>query len=329
MKAIIFDNKKFSCIELETPKPSKGEVLIKITASAFNPIDYQMREQELERKLISSPIFGRECSGIVIAIGSNVSNLKIGDQVYCGSGSMGSNGTYAEYITVPAAIVAHIPAGLTAAQATAIPSAGLTALQCFNRMKAKKNANMLITGAAGAVGSNLIKILLAYGYTHIWATVGNVESKDALLKYGLQKHQIIDYKVENWPTLLLANNNLTEIDIIVDCVGNEIAEKSSAILKRNGSYLDVTALSTATSREILFNKGASIICISNYVYGINKEYCYYKKGLQTLNKFIESNLISAPEVKIIGSLSIKTIELAHHLLKNNKTNGRKLVMLHP
>jgi NADPH:quinone reductase-like Zn-dependent oxidoreductase len=72
--------------------PKTNEVLIQIKASGFNPIDYQMLENELERKLISSPILGRELSGIIVEKGSDVTQFSIGDEVFCGSGSMGSNG---------------------------------------------------------------------------------------------------------------------------------------------------------------------------------------------------------------------------------------------
>ena len=110
MKAVILN--KNGALEnglAEQPKPKSNEVLIHIKASGFNPIDYQMLENELERKLISSPILGRELSGIVVDKGYDVTEFNIGDEVYCGSGSMGSNGTYAEYIVVPEAIVSFKP----------------------------------------------------------------------------------------------------------------------------------------------------------------------------------------------------------------------------
>lgn len=70
MKAIVLDGEnKLHLQEVCTPVPKAGELLIKIIASGFNPIDYQMRENELERKLLHSPILGRELSGVVMAVG--------------------------------------------------------------------------------------------------------------------------------------------------------------------------------------------------------------------------------------------------------------------
>ncbi len=154
MKAVIL-NKNFKLEDgfTEKPQPKTHEVLIRIKASGFNPIDYQMLENELERKLVSSPILGRELSGIVVEKGADVTQFNIGDEVFCGSGSMGSNGTYAEYIAVPEAIVALKPENISFEQAASIPSAGLTSLQIFNRLQLQPEQTLLITGAAGGVGS--------------------------------------------------------------------------------------------------------------------------------------------------------------------------------
>lgn len=85
-----------------------------------------------------------------------VKEFKVGDAVFCGSGSMGSNGTYAEYIAVRESIVVHKPHFLSFEQAAlGIPSAGLTALQSYNRMKLQNTDSVLITGAAGGVRSTI------------------------------------------------------------------------------------------------------------------------------------------------------------------------------
>jgi NADPH:quinone reductase-like Zn-dependent oxidoreductase len=152
MNAIIFDQREQLHYEnVSTPIPKAHELLIKIIASGFNPIDYQMRENKSEKKRLLSPILVRGFSGIVIEIGKDVKDFKPGDAVFCGSGSMGSNGTYAEYIAVPEAIVALKPASLSFPQAAALPSVGLTALQCLKRMKLQTAETILITGAAGGV----------------------------------------------------------------------------------------------------------------------------------------------------------------------------------
>ncbi|WP_079240650.1 NADP-dependent oxidoreductase [Chryseobacterium indologenes] len=329
MKAIILNkNGKLEDGLAEQPQPKNNEVLIQIKASGFNPIDYQMLENELERKLISSPILGRELSGIVVDKGSEVTEFNIGDEVYSGSGSMGSNGTYAEYIAVPEAIVSFKPKNISFEQAAATPSAGLTSLQIFNRLNLNLENTVLVTGAAGGVGSFLIKLLLAHNIRQITATVGSEENRQILLKLGLKDHQIIHYRDENLIKNILKANADQPFEYGIDLVGNYMSEVTAEVLKINGMYVDVTALVTKDAHEILFNKGTLIMNISNYTYGMVKKYEYYKNSLLTIKTLIENETILPPQYKTVGNLSLDTVLKAHSILKNNQTQGHKLIMKH-
>lgn len=327
MKAVIL-NKDFKLEDgcTEKPQPKPHEVLIQIKASGFNPIDYQMLENELERKLISSSILGRELSGIVVEKGADVTLFNIGNEVFCGSGSMGSNGTYAEYISVPEAIVAFKPKNISFEQAASIPSAGLTSLQIFKRLKLQPEQTILVTGAAGGVGSFLIKILWAHHIENFVITVGSEENKQMFLNLGLKEHQIVNYKEENLGENLLKANQYQPFDIGIDLVGSYMAEVTAEVLKINGTYVDVTALVTKEAHEILFNKGTVIMNISNYAYSMVKQYDYYKNSLEEISGLIESSTIAPSQHKIIGDLSLKTVLKAHSILKNNQTQGHKLIM---
>ena len=327
MKAIIADQEgKLHLENVTAPTIKDEELLIKIIASGFNPIDYQMLESGLERKLMHSPILGRELSGIVVAVGEKVKDFKVGDAVFSGSGSMGSNGTYAEYIAVRESIVVHKPDFLSFEQAAGIPSVGLTALQSYNRMKLKKTDSVLITGAAGGVGALLIKILLANKHYNFVVTAGNEESILALNEIGVKDSQIINYKTEDVEISALTKNNNRKFDFVVDLVGNRIGEIAARLLKSNGIFLDVTALSTKNSREVLFNKGAVIMNISNYVYAVDENFAYYKNGLLELLRLMQNNSVTPPNIEIIGKLNIDTVTQAHEILRSNKTKGKKLIM---
>lgn len=327
MKAVIL-NKDFRLENgfVEKPQPKNNEILIQIKASGFNPIDYQMLENELERKLISSPILGRELSGIVVEKGADVTLFNIGDEVFCGSGSMGSNGTYAEYISVPEVIVALKPKNISFEQAASIPSAGLTSLQIFKRLNLQPEQTIFISGAAGGVGSFLIKILLAHQIDNFIATVGSDENKQMLINMGVKDHQIVNYKEENLVENILKANHHQPFDIGIDLVGNYMAEVTAEILKINGTYVDVTALVTKEAHELLFNKGTVIMNISNYAYSMIKKYDYYKNSLEEIAALIERGSMIPSQYKVMGNLSLETVLQAHSILKNNQTQGHKLIM---
>lgn len=327
MKAIIFDNTDQLHLEdINTPIPKADELLVKIVASAFNPIDYQMRENRQETKRLHSPVLGREFSGIVTNTGKDVKDFKPGDAVFCGSGSMGSNGTYAEYITVPESIVSLKPDSISFYQAAALPSVGLTALQSVNRMNLQCTDTVFITGAAGGVGAMFIKMLLAKQFQNFIVTAGNPESIASLLDIGVKTRQIINYRTDDVECEALTRNKDKPFDYVVDLVGNRMSEFAGKVIKANGTYVDVTALSTSMARELLFNKGANILNISNYVYALNKDFFYYKDGLYELVRLLEHGAITPPSINIVGPLSVHTVEVAHSMMRNNKANGRKLIM---
>ncbi|MBO9583926.1 MAG: NADP-dependent oxidoreductase [Flavobacterium sp.] len=327
MKAIVLqENREFRLETVEIPLPEAHQIQVRIMASGFNPIDYQMTENGSERKLIHSPILGREFSGIITAVGAEVTQLKIGDAVFCGSGSMGSNGTYAEYICVPEDIAVKKPQNISFEAAAGIPSAGLTALQVFKRMNASLTDSILITGAAGGVGSIFVKLLVAKGFTNFVVTAGNEESIISLTNLGVKPEQIINYKKDDIYETALSLNENQKFDIAVDLVGNKVVEIAAKLLKVNGIYIDVTNFSTPESRGILFSRGASIYNISNYAYGIEKQYDYYKNGLTELSHLLENETISPPNISVVGELNKETVDKALSILRENKTNGRKLIM---
>ena len=121
-------------------------------------------------------------------------------------------------------------------------------------------------------------------------------------------------------------NNNERFDFVVDLVGNGIAVVAAKLLKTNGTFTDVTNFLTPDSREVLFNKGATILNISNYAYGLEKKYDYYKNGLEELASLLKQQLIVPPEIEIMGNLETDSVLKAHAILRENKTNGKKLIM---
>lgn len=273
----------------------------------FNPIDYQMRRGESESKLMRSPVLGREFSGTVIKVGPKAERFQVGDDVMGLAGSFGSNGTYAEMISIKETILALKPAAITHEEATAIPSSGLTAWETYTRAKISKEHNIFITGATGGVGRFLIKLLQHGQICNITASAGSEASAEALTKLGLSKTQIVDYNSADLEELLLKANNGQKYNHIAELEGGAISGSAAAVIKLHGKYLDVTSKSTSMAREILFGPGAEIINVAAYAYALENDHRWYGRTLDKIRVLIDSNSISAPDVSVLGTYQLRRL----------------------
>lgn len=120
--------------DVECPSPEPGEILVRVVASGTNPVDAKLRSGDIPA-LEAPVILGADASGIVEEVGVGVTDFAPGDEVYYTPELFGprSNGTYAEYATVPASIAASKPASLSHEEAAAVPLAGGTAYEAIVR----------------------------------------------------------------------------------------------------------------------------------------------------------------------------------------------------
>ncbi|MEU0074040.1 NADP-dependent oxidoreductase [Streptomyces sp. NPDC006332] len=153
--------------DVDTPRPQAGELLVKVAAASLNGIDiataagYTQAFMEHRFPLV----LGQDFAGTVEALGEGVDGFAVGDEVfgvvlkpYLGAGSL------AQYVTVPAGHgVARIPEGLTVGDAGALAVAGATALMSLDAVALAEGETLLISGAAGGVGSLAVQLAAARG----------------------------------------------------------------------------------------------------------------------------------------------------------------------
>jgi len=313
--------------EIAQPEVKYGEVLIRIRSTAFNPIDYQMRQGASEAKLLKSDVLGRELSGEIVQLGEGVGSFAVGDKVAAYVGSMASNGTYAEYISVPSTLIARIPPQLTFEQAAAIPMVGMTALQCFRRVVVPKEKPVFIAGGAGGVGTILIKLFLSSGNRNIYTTAGSIDTINHLKDIGVSGNNIINYKEYDVADVL--SKRIGCFDYVIDLVGGKMSEACAELVEIFGTYVDVTFLATGKARELLFDKAATIVNIANYAPSLGngpEKYRYFGDALGEIFDKIDRGIISPTDIRVVGSLSVDTVREAHRLMEQNETKGRKLIM---
>ncbi|MFN8481268.1 MAG: alcohol dehydrogenase catalytic domain-containing protein, partial [Kouleothrix sp.] len=139
--------------ELPLPEPGPGEARVKLAASGVNFIDIYHRKGLYPGKLPFT--LGQEGAGTVDAVGTDVADVKVGDQVAYAS----VQGAYAEYAIVPAARLVPVPMGVPLDQAAAVMLQGMTAhYLAFSTFEIKPGNTALVHAAAGGVGQLLVQI---------------------------------------------------------------------------------------------------------------------------------------------------------------------------
>lgn len=234
MKAIFIEDfggpEQLKMGRLPIPMPGANEVQIQIICSAVNPVDWKIRVGMLQKRMPHHfpVVLGWDASGVISAIGSNVQNFKVGDEVfaYCRKSTI-HDGTYAEYICYKAEDVALKPQNISFAQAAAIPLAGLTAWQAlFDSAGLQKGESVLIQAGAGGVGSLAIQFA-KLAKAHV-ITTARKTNHDYVKSLGADR--VVDYKESSLEEEVkkFAPKGL---DVVFDTLGGDALKESYALLK--------------------------------------------------------------------------------------------------
>ena len=219
--------------EIEKPAPGPGQVLVKVEAASVNPLDWHyMRGSPYIMRLasgIGAPSdhsFGADFAGTVEAIGEGVTQFKPGDEVFGGR-----SGAFGEYVLVrEAGAITLKPAGVTFAQAAAVPVAGLSALQALrDEGQVAPGMKVLINGASGGVGTFAVQIAKTLGAE----VTGVCSERNTELVRSLGADHVIDYRQQDY------TDSGERYDVIIDNVGNHSPAQNSKALVPGGKLVMV------------------------------------------------------------------------------------------
>lgn len=179
--------------EVAIPMPGRGDVLVKVGAASIHPGDYFVMTGEpymvrlafgLRRPRHGIP--GMDLAGVVAAVGKDVTTLRPGDAVF----GWTTTGALAEYACVPADNLVRMPGNLSVAQAAAVPTSAITALQAMRKIaNVRQGQTVLVTGASGGVGSFAIQIAKASGAE----VTGVCSTRNIELVRSLGADHVLDY----------------------------------------------------------------------------------------------------------------------------------------
>lgn len=210
--------------EMPVPEFGPGEILVKVHATAINPVDWKIREGYTKGKIKFPFILGWDVAGIVEATGSLVSRFKTGDLVFA-LADFTRNGAEAEYVVVKTDAAARIPSTISMEEAAATPLAALTAwMMLFDKANLQPGQRILIHAASGGVGSFAVQFAKIAG-----AFVAGTTSDENIdyVKF-LGADEVIDYKSEDF------SKRLKDYDVVLDTIGGVTQKRSLKVLKKGG-----------------------------------------------------------------------------------------------
>src|SRR5918995_6707423 len=222
-------------IDLPTPEIGTGEVLIRVRAAGVNPFDWKVADGALEDQMKHRfpLILGFDAAGVIERVGADVTRLAEGDEVY---GYLFKpvigEGAYAEYVSAPATIVARKPVTVGFAEAAALPTPGLTAMDLVDAVDTREGKTILIVGATGGVGSYATQLAARRG-AHIIATA---HQTNAALVRRLGAAETIDHTTED----LVATVRMSHpggIDAVIDVASEREALGRISTLVNEGGRL--------------------------------------------------------------------------------------------
>lgn len=227
--------------ELPTPKPSSGQVLIKVAAAGVNRPDLAQRAGLYPPPEGASPILGLEVAGTVLESGSDVASPKPGDRV-C---ALLTGGGYAEYALASAVCCLPIPANFTDVQAAALPETFFTVWSnLFDRANLRAGEFLLVHGGSSGIGTTAIQLARAFGARAI-ATAGSREKCDVCL--ALDAEAAINYREQDFVEACKQLTRGRGADVILDIVGGDYFPRNLKTLAPDGRLLQIAIQAGATA----------------------------------------------------------------------------------
>ena len=237
MKAVVYTNygppDVLRIEEIEKPKPKSDEVLIEVHASTVNRTDNGLRSANYFVSRFFTGLFrpkyttsGSEFAGIIVEVGTGVTDYKVGDKVFGFDDVHG--GAHAEYVTKPTnGPFTLMPDGTSYAEMAASGEGATYAWNIIRAAGITKDMNVLVYGASGAIGSSAVQIVKYLG-ADVTAVCGT-KNIERVSKLGADK--VVDYETEDF------TRTNEKFDLVLDAVGKSSYGVCKKLLNQKGKYI--------------------------------------------------------------------------------------------
>lgn len=335
MKAIAyFTNQAISAedalvdIELPIPQPSEHDLLVEVKAIAVNPVDTKVRRNAAP-PAGSAKVLGWDATGVVVAVGSQVSMFKEGDEVWY-AGDISRAGCNSQFQLVDERIVGLKPKSLDYATAAALPLTALTAYELlFDRLNIPKKSqhttnvekpSLLVIGAAGGVGSILVQLATQLTDLRVIGTASRTESIAWLKQLGA--HDVINHQQSI--SQQLAELNCTEVDYIISLTNtDQHFDEIVKCIKPQGKFALIDDPELFDFRQ-LKRKSVSLHLELMFTRSMFKTTDMIQQHhiLNEVAHLVDQGLIQSTANNHLGTINARNLKKAHAMLESGTSIGK-------
>lgn len=316
-----------SLIDITLPDPvaTGRDLLVEVKAVSVNPVDTKVRKSSAPAEGETHKVLGWDASGIVKAVGPEVTLFQPGDRVWY-AGSIARPGTNSELHRVDERIVGHMPKSLNFAQAAALPLTAITAWEMlFDRLgiapgKSPGAGTLLIIGAAGGVGSILTQLAARLTGLNVIGTASRPETQAWVKELGA--HHVIDHRqpiAEELKRIGLPQVDhivsLTQTDAHFDQIVEAIAPQGKFGLIDDPASLDVTKFkrkSVSVHWELMFTRA---------LFGTADMIAQHRL-LNEVAALVDAGLIRTTLAEHFGPINAANLKRAHALIESGQARGK-------
>jgi NADPH:quinone reductase len=303
--------------DVPAPAPKAGEAVVKVEAAGINYIDVYFRSGQYKAELPLT--IGMEAGGTVSAVGTGVTDVKVGDKV----AYTGVPGAYAEYAAVPAARLVALPAGLTPKQGAAAMLQGMTAhyLAC-STYPLKPGDSCLVHAAAGGVGLLLCQIAKMRG-ARVIGTVSTEEKAKLAREAGAD--DVILYTTQDFEAEVKRLTGGQGVNVVYDSVGKTTFDKGFNCLRPRGMmalYGQSSGPVGPFDLQVLNAKGSLFVTRPSLNHHVASRDELLERAGELLGWIREGKVTLRTEFEF----PLKDAAEAHRALEGRKTTGKVLLI---
>lgn len=311
-------------IELPTPVATGHDLLVEVKAVSVNPVDTKIRKNR--QPADGAPqVLGWDASGVVSAVGPDVTLFKVGDKVWY-AGSIVRAGTNSEFHLVDERIVGHMPASLDFAEAAALPLTAITAWEMlFDRLEVSRDKNLtgkslLIIGAAGGVGSVMVQLARQLTGLTVIGTASRPETGAWITELGA--HHVLDHTKPLADEIRRAG--LPPVDYVVSLTHSD--SHFDQIVELIGPQGKFGLIDDPETLDVRKFKGKSV--------SLHWELMFTRSLFQTVDMqqqhvllnevadLVDAGTIRTTLAERFGKIDAANLKRAHALLESNKAKGK-------